>query len=172
MGFDGHNYLFYCLQYASPSKTSLATIKSRTDVGNFSNMVELFLNFSILQPKLLILNSTKLFPSIVQGQNWTVCSIFQHNSSRITQILQRKIIHPFNFWNIIVLYEINRENWKSRHTLMFYLKKNRMAQRHVPFSWCHAPLSERHAPFDKKKRGAMYCRCALFRFFEGRQLWL
>jgi hypothetical protein len=36
---------------------------------------------------------------------------------------------------------------------VFYLKKNRMA-------W-------RHAPFDKKtKRGAMYCRCALFHFFK------
>jgi hypothetical protein len=36
--------------------------------------------------------------------------------------------------------------------LVFYLKKNRMARR--------------HAPFDKKKRGAMYCRCALFHFFK------
>jgi hypothetical protein len=36
--------------------------------------------------------------------------------------------------------------------LVFYLKKNRMAQR--------------HAPLDKKKRGAMYCRCALFHFFK------
>jgi hypothetical protein len=27
--------------------------------------------------------------------------------------------------------------------LVFYLKKNRMAR-------CHAPFSERHAPFDKK----------------------
>jgi hypothetical protein len=36
--------------------------------------------------------------------------------------------------------------------LVFYLKKNRMAQR--------------HAPLDKKNRGAMYCRCALFHFFK------
>jgi hypothetical protein len=34
-----------------------------------------------------------------------------------------------------------------------------MARRHVPFS-------ERHAPFDKKKRGAMYCRCTLFHFYK------
>jgi hypothetical protein len=36
------------------------------------------------------------------------------------------------------------------HILVFYLKKNRMALRHAPFSECHAP-------FDKKKCGAMYC---------------
>jgi hypothetical protein len=40
--------------------------------------------------------------------------------------------------------------------LVFYLKKNRLARR--------------HAPFDKKKRGAMYCRCALFHFFKQSNL--
>jgi hypothetical protein len=42
------------------------------------------------------------------------------------------------------------EIWKQY--VVFYLKKNRMAQH--------------HPPFDKKKCGAMYCRCALFHFFK------
>jgi hypothetical protein len=33
-------------------------------------------------------------------------------------------------------------------------------------------MVRRHAPFDKKKkkRGAMYCRCALFQFFRNLSL--
>ena len=27
-------------------------------------------------------------------------------------------------------------------------------------------MARHHAPFDKKKRGAMYCQCALFRLFK------
>ena len=37
------------------------------------------------------------------------------------------------------------------YIIVFYLKKNRMARCHAPFSWRHAPFSEHHAPFDKKK---------------------
>ena len=42
---------------------------------------------------------------------------------------------------------------------VFYQKKNKMARRHAPFY-------DVMPPYDKKKLGAMYCRCALFHFFK------
>ena len=85
-----------------------------------------------------------------------ICKSFEiHDSIYFSQYTEQ---FEFGFNNdsygssIIPLFFLS---WKQGHPcpiVVFYLKKNRMA-------W-------RHAPFDKKKCGAMYCRCALFRFFK------
>jgi hypothetical protein len=43
--------------------------------------------------------------------------------------------------------------YENVNNVVFYPKKNRMVLRHASFD-------------KKKKRGAMYCRCALFHFFK------